>query len=835
MAAVSTIAQDAFSAGFGPYMVCVAPPSGKPGPGASGSMGKLPAVYREDTGEWVPLGVQRHRCEDLLTAQHWDALGANVGLKCGAAWNLAFVDLDIDDHKLVQIALGIFQRKFGSDIPVRGVDDPCHMRVGIALRVKGPLRGRSITYQHFVTGEKHKVEVLADGRQFVAWGVHPAKGASYGWLSPIPTGPESFPEVDLETLKEVLVEIEEAFKDEDLVRVSGQPSSVFSPNPIGTAGPDRVKGTQEEIARLLALIPNDEKFDAYDDWTRVCFALINASEGAAWARDLWVEWSNQVPQRKGTGYPAQKWDENRHAPQRQGVGYWWLRKEALARDPTRLAEFDQHPVIDDEVETTARGITGAPIVPVVFGGWAYCAREHKFFSFTDLEFYPVAGFDNRYSAYVVKLKNELGVTGRGLFKPSSLYFNNYPDRVFITGVTYHPGRGRLIRNGQNLIANRWREGFTVTHPGTTDTDVMPFLDHAKLVLRDDFVVACFIKWCAYVVQFPDRKPNWAMMISTVPGLGKDFLIRALIHAVGQDNHTTVSADMLSSTFNDYLEAKLLTVSETRQSSGGFKSNSDIYNDLKQYLARPPEVISVNNKNMKRFDVPNLSAWIFLSNHRAPLFVEEEDRRLLVVENMDTPRQSDDYYVQLKNYLDDNLDLIASFFAEYALTDADIRLIEGQAPKTRAKQALIQVNRDPLTVALEEIVADARSEAGQGKAGDMVMTVGQIRDHLRDHGFEPRFMPHDSKIVGAIRALGARPVKPEPNGAGAWPIKVNGKLRRLWLLASTDTKGRDYSRLSEDDLKSLYMGGVYPTTLDIPDADGNVVSLRGESKQRDTDV
>ena len=836
---MSTIAQEAFQAGFGPYMVCVAPPIGRPGPGASQrDMGKMPAFYRPATKDWVPLGVPRQRCEDFATAGLWDQLGANIGLKCGAGWNLAFVDLDIDDPYLVALALEVLCQKFGLDIPIRGVDDPNHHRVGVALRVRGVLRGATITFQDFI-GDIHKIQVLADNLQFVAWGLHPGTRAPYVWQPQDPRefGPEGFPEVELSDLKDALDEIEEAFKAEGARRVSGRTLLGVTQRPSGEAG--RIEGSYEEVQALLELIPNDDKFAAYDDWTWMCFALINASGGASWARDLWVQWSNQIAQGKGSSYPAQKWDENLGIPPKH-LGVWWLRKEARARAPARTAavDFDQHPVLDTEIEATALATIGKPIVPVIFSQWAYCPRETKFFSFKTGEFYPKEGFNDLYSPYLPKLKHELKAPKKGRLTPAQLFIDYYPERTIISQVTYHPGEGVLIDDGQGgLSANRWKLGFRTMYPGTTDIDVMPFIAHAKLVLRDDTIVAWFLKWCAYVVQFPNRKPNWAMLISTRPGLGKDFLIRALIHAVGLRNHKSVTVDALSSSFNDYLVGKLMTVSEARQSSqSGGKSNFDIYNELKHYLARPPDHISINDKNTKRFTIPNLSAWVFLSNHQVPLFIEQDDRRLLVVQNMDTPRASDDYYVRLKAYLDDNLDLIASYFMEYPLTQADIQLIEGQAPSTAAKQALMAHHRDQLEVGLEDIIEEARASAGQNKAHPriaMVTTVDDLQSELRSQSFDLRALSRN-RIVSLLLALGARPVRADPKGGGAASIWVKDRTRRLWLLAPTDDKGRDYTQLSESDLKDLFTGGRFPA-LDTVDPDANVVNLRTDRKHRDNEV
>ena len=171
---MSTIAQEAFQAGFGPYMVCVAPPDGRPGPGANPrDMGKMPAAYRPANDDWIPLGVPKQHCPDFATAGLWDHDGSNVGLKCGRAWNLAFVDLDINDPELVELALEVLRQKFGDGYPrARSSATPATTRVGVALRVKGVLRGARLSFQDFL-GEDHVIQVLADNLQFVAWGDAP--------------------------------------------------------------------------------------------------------------------------------------------------------------------------------------------------------------------------------------------------------------------------------------------------------------------------------------------------------------------------------------------------------------------------------------------------------------------------------------------------------------------------------------------------------------------------------------------------------------------------------------------------------------------------------------
>ncbi|TMJ14241.1 MAG: hypothetical protein E6G94_10040 [Alphaproteobacteria bacterium] len=832
---MSTHAQAAQASGFGPYMVCVAPPGGRPAPQLDPkSLGKIPARYRPATRDWIQQRVQAHSCPDKATAQEWDQVEANVGLACGRAWNLVFVDLDLDDPVYLSDALEILRRHFGDDLPVRGVDAPDHARAGVAFRLDQVPRGSVLRFQDPM-GFTFKVEILGENRQFVAWGEHRDTHAPYQWENK-PRAPEDFPEIMLDDLKAALVEIENEFHTKHGIRrVSGGANTALL-RPTGDAG--QIVGDQQEVTALLELIPNDQKFFEYEEWLRLGLALINASQGAAWGRDLWVSWSNQVHQDMGESYPARKWDEN--PPSLNGpLGLWWLRKEARERAPSRVAAiaYDTAQIDDAEVEASAIAMSGQPLMPSIFAGWAYIPTQLRFFRFQDRMLYTEQGFNRVYQPFLDQLKLEAGITSRAKdITPSFLYLND-PRRTLVNNLTYHPGEDRLVlTRDRHRLANTWQPGFQLTHHGVTRQAIKLFLDQCKLVLLTDENVEYFIRWAAFVVQHPNRKPNWGWLISTTPGLGKDWLLKFLRWAVGDRNHVSATIGMVQSAFTDYLEHKLITVSEThQQTSAKGKSPADVYNQLKEYLACPPDHIMVNRKHQAPYAIPNLSAWVFLSNYRVPLYLEPGDRRLLVVDNMDTPKPPKEHYERLWAYLDTNKDLVASFFMEFPLTDADIRLIEGPAPDTQAKGVLITANQNPLDTAVAEFIEEMKMLVAQSgvKGPSLVMTASEVRGVLS--GRNSSYATSDIRLAHALWNVGARPVRPDPkNPRGAAPIWAKGSAKRLWLLAPVDGKGRDYARLNETQLVDLYNGGKFP--LDIADPDANIVNLRPtDRKAEDTDV
>jgi hypothetical protein len=150
------------------------------------------SVYSPGAAEWTGKPIdnagKRPNCKnwheaakasvpDACTAKpSLDAL--NTGILCDG---LVVLDLDIDDHALVQQAIGAAIHYLGS-APMRVRSDSA--RVLMLYRAsEGEPSKRSITGTH------GKVESLGFGQQFVAFGQHPELGAAYEWPN---GGPDSF-------------------------------------------------------------------------------------------------------------------------------------------------------------------------------------------------------------------------------------------------------------------------------------------------------------------------------------------------------------------------------------------------------------------------------------------------------------------------------------------------------------------------------------------------------------------------------------------------------------------------------------------------------------------
>ena len=151
-----------------------------------------------------------------------------------------------------------------------------------------------------------------------------------------------------------------------------------------------------------------------------------------------------------------------------------------------------------------------------------------------------------------------------------------------------------------------------------------WLDHVKLIFGelDGPAVAHFLNFVAFLLQKPGHKINHALVIvGKTQGTGKDTAFVPVIRAIGLHNVATATPEALASPWTHYLLAQLVRAEEMM----GF-GRRELANKLKPMLCTPPETVSINTKNVKQYDIPNLQNWIMFRNHEDALSIEDTDRR-----------------------------------------------------------------------------------------------------------------------------------------------------------------------------------------------------------------
>jgi len=798
---MSTLAQSAYDAGFGPVMVPVTR-AGEPytAPLDSKDMGKAPGV--KPNGHWRAIPTTTATCGTRQSAGVWDGWHANIGIACGRDAHLMAIDSDCDDRDLADLIRGIVTA-YVPNSPSRYVDCGFHHRFLIPVRIAGDVMPKGASLRFGKGPLAFGIDFLGEGKQFVAFGSHAGTGYPYAWTQDILSqidGPWLFPEITAETLTNIMIALEAALAQRGWKLVSGHIPSQSYAQPV-----DIAPVTEPELRPWLALIPNtdkDTRFDSYQDFVTMAHAIWGASSGLSCGRDVWTEWCNQRLQ--GTdGIADRIWDSIKDTR----VGLDWIRSRAAEVNPNGAAQlaFEDCPINEDEAGAAEQAVGGIPLWPMLRDQYIWIEAQGAFFNMVSGNILTRGVLDLHLADIAARLQRELtpGVRGR---QTASQLISAQPDLIKVDNLTYWPGEQRFMTSPEGRpLLNMWRPA-PLTRRTVSAQAAQLWHDHVEYVTGSKADADLLVKWLAFVVKLPREKPNWHPLIMTMPGIGKDSLLAPVIPAVGAKNCTSVNATDMSRNWTAYLESRLIYVSEARQQGGSEKSPHAVMNEIKQYLTMPPSMVGVERKGRDKYQVANLSAWVFFSNERAPLFLDDSDRRLWVIENFTAQPQSPAYYIAFHEWLKDNPDTVANYLLDYHLTAQDIDTIKGVAPATSAKQSIIQVNRDPIKVAVEEMIEEARHGAHFPvlivAMEDMIGVVGAKLPKGK--------APTSTALAFRLKEAGALPVAVGPNGEARVVRVSSTKFKRLWVLAPTDENGRVYSGLTGAQAAKLYNDAKWPS-------------------------
>src|SRR5262249_22813056 len=127
------------------------------------------------------------------------------------------------------------------------------------------------------------------------------------------------------------------------------------------------------------------------------------------------------------------------------------------------------------------------------------------------------------------------------------------------------------------------------------------------------------------VQRPQEKINHALVLGGAPGIGKDTLLEPVKYAVGPWNFIEVSPQQVLGRFNGFLKSTVLRISEARDL--GVSDRFKFYDHMKVYIAAPPDVLRVDEKNLREHSVFNCCGVIITTNYKADgIYLSPDDRR-----------------------------------------------------------------------------------------------------------------------------------------------------------------------------------------------------------------
>lgn len=318
------------------------------------------------------------------------------------------------------------------------------------------------------------------------------------------------------------------------------------------------------------------------------------------------------------------------------------------------------------------------------------------------------------------------------------------------GLCYMPGRPVTVDGKLNL----YRAPNVVPVEGDTSW----WNEHLEYLFPVENEREAVKNWLAWFLQNLDKKPKHALMIQGhAQGTGKSFIPNIMRKLLGDRNVAAVTQTDLTGQFNGFaMRAKLLVVEELRA-----VERNEVRNRIHDMITE--DTISVNEKNMPRFDMPNVFGFITMTNMDAAISLDKTDRRYLVARTDAAPRETA-YYSRLYARLDDP-DCIAAVAFELMNRNVGAYSGAGPAPKTKAKEAMIEAGLPEL----EQFMLD---HAGEWPFNARVVAVDDVLEAL----------PAQLQRTGRVRANIVTALREHFDGEAAGQRRLqDGSRPRLYVI------------------------------------------------------
>jgi len=336
------------------------------------------------------------------------------------------------------------------------------------------------------------------------------------------------------------------------------------------------------------------------------------------------------------------------------------------------------------------------------------------------------------------------------------------------------GQGKIIE-GRLISEGGWMERpgcrcFNLYRPPAivrgNPREAGPWIKHLRRIYGENALH--ITRWLAHRVQKPQEKINHALVFGGAQGIGKDTLLEPMKAAVGPWNFVEVSPKHMLGRFNGFARSVILRISEARDL--GEVDRFAFYDHMKVYTAAPPDVLRVDEKNLREYSVFNVCGVIITSNHKSDgIFLPADDRRHFVVWSNSTEKDfAEGYWSRLWGWYENGgTNHVAAYLHDFDIADFDPK---APPPKTAAWSDIVDAPRAPEDAEL----ADALDRAGN----PTVTTLAEVAANS-SQGFSEFLQDRKNsrKIPHRFEACGYAPVRNGDAKDGLW--KIGGRRQVVY--------------------------------------------------------
>lgn len=754
-------------------------------------------------------GWQKVRSTRGMVAEWLESGMSNFGIGI-LSRNTPAIDIDCTDEKVVRKITEYCELKYGNLLVRVGRAPKCIL----LFTTDEPFRKMKTGKFEDEWGDKHEVEILGDGQQFVGFGLHKDTGKPYAWLdgkSPANTPVETLPKLTLDEATDILEYAEKVMLEEGFTKkgggMSGGVRTSAEDDPFADVESKVDLPTSELSERLMLIGRNDD----YERWVQIGMALYHQYDGDDEGLQLWHEWSETADNYDHDALES-KWQSlaiegKRRAPITARLILKLAKEECTTAAINRVAELREGfyaakdvfewreictKVRQAEIDSVARAeiaeiarkryqdmsgvklsivevrksiayeLTANVKTPEWCKNWVFDAAEDRFFHVLTKITMTMQGFNAVFSRKALTKKDILEGRTAPSASPVDLALNIYkiPE---VYGTAYAPGEDYVFGRNGFKVANTYPEYQVPAVPEKyTPKDkrairiVMAHLEH---LLPEPSERRLFLNWLAFIVQNPGKRVNWAMVLQGVEGDGKSFWAFLLRAVMGVSNVRMINANVLEGNFTGWAHGQCVVVVEEPRLQGHNKY--DVLNKIKPLITNA--VIEIHPKGKDPYNVENTSNYYLPTNFRDALPLNDNDRRYCVLfsrwQNRDELREFNEknptYYVELYRTLEDCAPALRKHLIEHEIDD-DFPA-GGDAPRTTAHRYMVTSAKPEPIRAIQEIIdenehADICEELINATALPDAM-IGRDADLPQTQGLN-RLLEHNGYVfLGRVRIDG----------------------------------------------------------------------------------
>ncbi|MEB8389377.1 DUF5906 domain-containing protein, partial [Rhodobacteraceae bacterium KMM 6894] len=261
--------------------------------------------------------------------------------------------------------------------------------------------------------------------------------------------------------------------------------------------------------------------------------------------------------------------------------------------------------------------------------------------------------------------------------------------------------------------NTYRPANMKRMPG----DAAPFLNHLALVIPDAGDRKVVLDFLAHNAKYPGHKIPWAPLVQSVEGVGKGIIKEVMAFVMGEMFWYGPNALELvgnGSKFNAWMKDRLMIIVDEVKCD----ENRRLVEVLKPLISE--KQIEIQGKGIDQKKSDNPSNWIFFSNHKEAIPINQNSRRWAIFysavqteADLFNLGMNDQYFKRLYDWLGgrDNGDhqfglmMVADYLLSYPIARGAIPM---RAPRTTSFDEAVVVSRGPIEQAISEAVDQGQS-------------------------------------------------------------------------------------------------------------------------------